>query len=76
MFEDRNKETMALKEIPITFKCDDSFRDWLGRESAGLDMSVSEMIRAAVLLALPQMKNIHGIARIQLEDMRGVEKAP
>ena len=70
MFEDRNKETMALKEIPITFKCDDSFRDWLGRESAGLDMSVFEMVRAALLLAIPQMESIRGIARIDLDDMR------
>ena len=75
MFEDRNKETMALKEIPITFKCDDSFRDWLGRESAGLDMSVSEMVRAALLLAVPQMKSIRGIARIQLEDLRCDDKS-
>ena len=65
LFEDRDK-TMALKEIPVTFKCDEQFRDWLGRESAGLDMSVSEMVRAALLLAVPQMKSIRGIARIQL----------
>ena len=73
LFEDRDT-TMAPKEIPVTFKCDDRFRDWLGREAAMLDMSVSEVVRAALLLAVPQMKGIRGLARIQLEDMRSNEK--
>ena len=67
--QDRNRD-MAPKQIPVTFKCDEQFRDWLGREAAMLDMSVSEVVRASLLLAVPQMKSIHGIARIQLEDMR------
>ena len=65
LFEDRDK-TMALKEIPVTFKCDEQFRDWLGRKATKLDMSISETVRAALLLAVPQMKSIRGIARIQL----------
>lgn len=70
LFEDREHKDMALKEIPITFKCDEQFRDWLGREAALLDLSISETVRAALLLAIPQMQRIRGIARIQLEDMR------
>ena len=38
-------------------------------------MSVSEMVRAALLLAVPQMKSIRGIARIQLEDLRCDDKS-
>ena len=67
---------MAPKEIPVTFRCDEKFRDYIYREAGALDIPVSEMIRAAVLLALPQMKNIHGIARIQLEDMKNPAGAP
>lgn len=70
LFEDQDKETMALKEIPITFKCDEQFRDWLGREAAILDLSISETVRAALLLAIPQMQRIRGLSRIDLEDMR------
>ena len=70
LFEDRELTIMAPKQIPVTFKCDEAFRDWLAREAAMLDLSVSEVVRAALLLAVPQMKSIHGIARVQLEDMR------
>ena len=35
---------------------DEKFRDYIYREAGALDIPVSEMIRAAVLLALPQMK--------------------
>ena len=77
LFEDQDKTIMApQKEIPITFRCDEKFRDWLNRQAGDLDCSASELIRAAVLLAVPQMKSIHGIGRIQLEDMREPEKAP
>ena len=65
LFEDRDK-TMALKEIPVTFKCDEQFRDWLGREATKLDMSISETVRAALLLAIPQMESIRGIARKEI----------
>ena len=74
LFEDREKETMALKEIPVTFKCDERFRDWLGRKATRLDLSVSETVRAALLLAIQQMESIRGLARIDLEDMRVEEK--
>ena len=74
LFEDREKETMALKEIPVTFKCGEQFRGWLGRKATKLDLSISETVRAALLLAVPQMESIRGVARIDLEDMRVEEK--
>ena len=66
LFEDREHKDMAAKETNINFRTTEEFRDFVYREAGGLDMTVSEMLRAAVLLALPQMKSIHGIARIQL----------
>ena len=73
LFEDR--ENMApAKEIFVTIRCDEQFRDFLGRESIALDMSLSELLRASVLLALPQIKSIRGIGRIQLEDIREDQK--
>ena len=54
LFEDRTLKDMALKEISVTFKCDDSFRDWLYGEAGKMDLSVSEAMRsAAILLAVP-----------------------
>ena len=41
-----------------------------------MDLSVSEAMRSAALLAFPQMRRIRGIARIQLEDIRGAQKTP
>ena len=77
LFEDRVNETMsAAKEINVSFRCDEAFRDWLYLEAGRMDLKVSEAIRAAVLLAFPQMQSIRGISRIQLEDMRPEEKKP
>ena len=76
LFEDREEKDMAAKEININFRTSEEFRDHLYREAGKLDMAVSEVIRASVLLALPQIKAIHGIGRIQLEDMKNPAAAP
>ena len=76
LFEDREEKDMATKEININFRTSEEFRDHLYREAGKLDMAVSEVIRASVLLALPQIKAIHGIGRIQLEDMKNPAAAP
>ena len=75
LFEDRTLKDMALKEISVTFKCDEEFRDWLYGEAGKMDLSVSEAMRSAALLAFPQMRRIRGIDRIQLEDMRCDDKS-
>lgn len=76
LFEEREEKTMAAKEININFRTSEEFRDYLYAEAGNLGISVSEVIRASVLLALPQIKSIHGIKRIQLEDMKDREKTP
>ena len=76
LFEDsEEKLNMApQKEIIVALRCDQEFRDFLGRESIGLNMTISDILRVSVLLALPQIKSIRGIARIQLEDIRDETK--
>jgi hypothetical protein len=54
----------------VTFKCDEDFRAWLARESMELDKSVSELVRSALILAVPQIKAIRGLDRVCLEDIR------
>lgn len=71
LFEDRETKMSNAKEININFRSSEDFRDFLYREAGSLDMPVSAVIRAAVLLALPQIKTLRGIERVQLEDMRG-----
>ena len=73
LFEDRDEESMA-KEININFRTSEEFRDHIYREAGALDMPVSEMIRAAVLLALPQFEQIPDLLNIRLEDIKGVGK--
>ena len=58
LFEDRKHKDMDAKETNINFRTTEEFRDFVYREAGGLDMTVSEMLRAAVLLAVPQMKSI------------------
>lgn len=45
LFED--KDEMAPKEIPVTFKCDEPFNDALCRWVGKTDMNRSEFIRKA-----------------------------
>lgn len=76
LFEDREDSQSMAKEININFRASEDFRDFLYRKAGALDMTVSEMLRSSVLLAVPQIESIRGIARIQLEDMRTGDKAP
>lgn len=61
---------IVAKETTISFKCDDDFADWLRKESFDLDKSASELIRACLLLGMPQVKALRGLDRVCLEDIR------
>lgn len=77
LFEDREDHAVAAqKEISITLRVDEQTRDYIYARAGERDMSVSEYIRAAVLLAAPQIGVIRGLDRIQLEDMRDARKNP
>lgn len=58
------------KDEIISFKCDPAFAEWLRKESFDLDKSASEIIRACLLLGLPQIKTLRGLDRVCLEDIR------
>lgn len=61
---------MALDES-VTFKCSPEFKAWLQKEAFDQDKSASDIIRACLILAMPQVRNIRGLDRLELEDMRG-----
>lgn len=64
------------KEVSTTFRTDEKFRDWLYRQAGDLDISVSEFVRAAIILAAPQIRAIRGLSRVQMEDIRERKTAP
>ena len=47
---------MAKKQSLITFRVDDRFNDWLGRQILSLDTDASKLIRMSLMLAIPQIK--------------------
>lgn len=59
-----------MSETSVTFKCTEDFKEWLQRESFAMDKSASEVIRACLLLAIPQVKALRGLDRVCLEDIR------
>ena len=58
------------KEETISFRCDADFADWLRKEAFDMDKSASEIIRACLLLGLPQIKAGRGLDRVCLEEIR------
>jgi len=54
----------SKKEISKTFRMDEDFERWLGKVVSDLDCSLSDLIRAALLLAVPTIKEHHYLLRI------------
>lgn len=71
----KQDESVMAKEVSTTFRSDEKFRDWLYSQAGSMDMSVSEFVRAAILLAAPQIKTIRGFSRVQMEDIRQEKSA-
>lgn len=61
------------KDESISFKCDQEFGDWLRKEAFGMGKPISEIIRACLILGLPQIKAVRGLDRVSLEDVRKQE---
>ncbi len=57
-----------MSETSITFKCSEDFKALLGKQSLELDLNASELIRACIVLALPQIKFVNGLDRIKDKD--------
>ena len=75
LFEDREENTMApQKESQFTVRMDDDTYNWLLRKAGELDTSRSEIVRVAVIVAMPLFEQIPGLLNIRLEDIKGVGK--
>ncbi len=59
-----------MSEISITFRCSEELKALLGKQTVELDLTASEIIRACLVLALPQIKYVHGLDRIKDKDIR------
>ena len=62
-----------MSETTQAFKCPAGLADLVGRVAFDLDISKSEVIRACLLVGLPLVRDIRGIERLRLEDIRNVE---
>ncbi len=47
---------MPKKLTLLTFRVDERFHEWLGRQVIDLDTDASKLIRMSLLLAIPQLK--------------------
>ena len=73
LFEDQGHETMApQKESQFTVRMDEDTYNWLVRKAGELDTNRSAIIRAAVIVAMPQLEQIPDLLNIRLEDIKGV----
>ncbi len=62
---------MPKKEIPKTFRIDEDFEAWLSKVIMDLDCNLSELVRTALLLSVPIIRNCPSmLRRIALEDFR------
>ena len=59
---------MAKKYVSISFRTTDQFSDHLGRKVIEMDKSASEIIRACICLALPQLESNPSLFKILDQD--------
>lgn len=71
LFEDKDS-VMSMDKPSFTVRCDEKFRDWLGRQVVATGLDVSKLTRAALILAMPQIKELRGLNRVDLEDIRSL----
>ena len=74
LFEDREKTMAPQKESQCTVRMDEDTYNWLVRKAGELDTNQSAIIRAAVIVAMPQLEQIPDLLNIRLEDIKGAEE--
>ena len=57
-------------ETSISFKLSEDMADLIRRDAAHLDVSVSQLVRAAYLNGRANVLTVRGASRIELEDIR------
>lgn len=55
---------MGKKEINKTFRMDDDMERWVGKQLTELDCSLSEFIRASLILAAGQLRENPALLRM------------
>lgn len=70
LFEDRGEEMAAQKEAQFTVRMEDDVSEWLVRKAGKMDTNRSTIIRAAVIVAMPQLEQIPDLLNIQLKDIK------
>lgn len=62
---------MAKKEVPKTFRIDEDFDQWVSKVCTDLDLNLSDLVRTALVLAVPFIKECPTIVRrITLDDLK------
>ena len=64
------------KEETIIFRCDEATKGFIYRTAGDLDVSVSDLCRACVLLAAGQVRAVPGLLTIGLKDIRSAGERP
>ena len=72
LFEDQEED--MIEKPTISIRCDEDFKNWLAQEVIDLGTDISKLTRAALILAIPQIKALRGLDRVDLEDIRGKER--
>lgn len=62
---------MPKKEIPKTFRVDEDFDRWMSRTVTDLDCNLSDLVRTALLIAVPLIQECPSIMRmLALQDFK------
>lgn len=72
---DHGKVSFARKgwreeEVKLSVSVPAGYAEWLKQEAFEMDMSVSALMRAAVIPGVQLVKTLHGMDRITIEDIR------
>ncbi len=74
--DDPDMPMSPKKEETIIFRCDEATKAFIYRQAGDLDVSVSDLCRVCVLLAVGQIHHVPNLLKIDLNDMRGKGLCP
>ena len=60
---------VAEEKPTIAARVDPEFRDWFRKKCKKLGKSESDIIRASILLSMPQLENLRLVDRLTLDDV-------
>ena len=66
-------ENDAMSECTIAFKCSQEMAELIGSVAFELDVSKSEVIRSCILIGHALVRDVRGVERLRLEDIRSLQ---